>query len=115
MGNWIPSIVPKDDEEKRYLLVDDFGNMGRCWQGTDIEATDLEIVIGDLPDGQHNSPACVIGLNTVEGWSSDVSEELAEELQRRCDLKLADVPASLEQFVRRFHGADREQLTLRLV
>ena len=53
MGNWIPSIVPKDDEEKSYLLVDDFGNLDRCWQGTDIEATDLEIVIGGLPDGQY--------------------------------------------------------------
>jgi hypothetical protein len=115
MGSWIPSIVPKDDEEKSYLLVDDFGNLGHCWQGTDIEATDLEIVIGDLPDGHYNSPARVIGFNTADGWSSDVSEELAEELQRRCDLKLTALPASLEQFVRRFHGADREQLTLRLV
>jgi len=115
MGNWTPSIVPKGDDENVYLVVDDFGNLGRSWRETDIEATDLETVISDLLDGQYNNPLRVVGFNTAEGWSRDVSEDVAEELQRRCDLQLTDVPAALEEFVRRFRRADREQLTLRLV
>jgi hypothetical protein len=113
MGSWTPSIVPKGDNENVYLVIDD--NLGRCWRETDIEITDLETVITDMLEGQYNNPARVVGFNTAEGSSRDVSEDVAEELQRRCDLQPTDVPAGLEEFVRRFRRADREQLTLRLV
>jgi hypothetical protein len=52
MGNRTPSIVPKGDTENVYLVIDDFGNFGRCWRETDIEMTDLETVITDLLAGQ---------------------------------------------------------------
>jgi len=37
MGNWTPSIVPSGDSETVYLVLDDFGDLGRCWRETDIE------------------------------------------------------------------------------
>jgi hypothetical protein len=77
MGNWTPSIVPNGTDETVYLVVDDFGHHGRCWRETDIDATDLETIITDLLDGQYNSPVRVVGFNTAEGWSRDVSEDIA--------------------------------------
>jgi hypothetical protein len=32
----------------------------------------------------------IISFNTAEGWSEDVSANVAEELHRRCDLQLRD-------------------------
>jgi hypothetical protein len=56
----------------------------------------------------------VVGFNTVEGWSQDVSADVAQELRPRCDLQLRDVPSSIQDFVERHEGHDRRLLTLRL-
>jgi hypothetical protein len=97
------------------LVVDDFGDLGRCWRETDVEATDLETVITDLLDGQYNNPVRVIGFNTAEGWSRDVSSDVAAELRRRCDLQMTDIPLTLQSFVERHENRDQKQLTLLLV
>jgi hypothetical protein len=113
--NWTPSIVPGGVDQNVYLVVDDFGRLGRSWREADVERTDLETVIGDLLAGQYKDPVRVIGLNPAEGWSQDVSEDVAQEIRRRCDLQLADVPSSLQDFVERHERYDRQQLTLWLV
>ncbi|MHC2336252.1 hypothetical protein [Bradyrhizobium sp. USDA 4454] len=56
----------------------------------------------------------VIGFNTAERWSEDVSEDVAREIQRRCDLQQTEVPARLLGFIDR-HISDRRQLSLRVV
>ena len=60
-----------------YLVEDDFGRKGRCWRETDVEDTDLDTLIADMLDGQFKNPVRVIGFNTAEGWSRDVSEDVA--------------------------------------
>jgi len=42
-----------------------------------------------------------IGFNTAEGWSRDISEDVASELQYRCDRIGVEVPASLVGFIER--------------
>jgi len=49
----------------------------------------------------------VVSFNTVEGWSSDVSADVAQEVRRRCDLQLREVPANIQEFVSRHEGSDR--------
>ena len=115
MGNWTPSIVPRGGDETVYLVADDFGDLGRVWRETGVEATDLETVITDLLNGQYNNPVRVIGFNTAEGWSRDVSEDIAHEVRRRCDLQMTDPPACLEGFLEEHERGDQRQLTLRLV
>lgn len=113
-SNWTPSIVPSTDQTA-YLVADDFGQIGRAWREADLdEATDLDTVIGDMLAGQYSNPIRVIGFNTAERWSEDVSEDVAREILRRCDLQQTEVPAQLQGFVDR-HLGDRRQLTLRLV
>ena len=46
---------------------------------TDVEATDLETVIQDLLDGQYSNPVRVVSFNTAEGWSRDISANVAGE------------------------------------
>jgi hypothetical protein len=64
------------------------------------------------------APIGIFCFNSFEGWSRDVSEDVARELRRRCDLQLRDVPASLQDFVERHEGKDRDiqfPLPMRLV
>jgi hypothetical protein len=111
--SWTPSIVPNGDDQNVYLVVDDFGDGGRVFREVDLEGSDLETLIADLLDGQYRNPIRVVAFNTAEGWSQDVSSEIAKELRRRCDLQLRDVPSSIQDFVERHERGDR-QLTLRL-
>ncbi|NOJ43359.1 hypothetical protein [Bradyrhizobium australiense] len=113
-SHWTPSIVPNDFDQTVYLVADDFGKLGRAWREADYEATDLETVIRGLLADQYSNPIRVIAFNTAERWSEDVSEEVARELRRRCDLQLCEMPSSLSDFVERHEGQDRRQLTLRL-
>ena len=82
-----PSIVPETDDREIYLVLDDFGgHLGRAWPEADEERTDRETVIIDLMDGQFSNPVRVVAFNTAEGWSRDLSEEIADELRQRLRL-----------------------------
>jgi hypothetical protein len=105
---WAPSIVPDGDDQNVYLVMDDLGRSGRVWREADAHDTDLEAVIGDLLDGQYTNPLRVVGFNTAEKWSQDVSADVAQELRRRCDLQQRDVPFFLQDFVDRHEGRYRD-------
>ena len=97
-----PSIVPPGNDQDVYLVLDEFGGrIGQAWRETDAEAARLETVIADLLDGQYSSPVRVIAFNTAEGWSRDVSENVAHELRRRCAEQARELPAYLLDFVER--------------
>jgi hypothetical protein len=112
-SDWTPSIVPNDHDRTVYLVAEDFGRLGRAWREADFESTDLETVIQELLSDQYRNPICVVAFNTAERWSEDVSEDVARELRRRCELQMCELPASISDFVERHEGADRRQLTLR--
>jgi hypothetical protein len=114
-SNWTPSIVPNGDDQTAYLVAEDFGRLGRAWREADYEATDLETVIQDLLSAQYNNPIRVVAFNTEERWSEQVSEDVAHELRRRCDLEARAMPTSSQDFVERHEGYAWRQLTLRLV
>jgi hypothetical protein len=97
-----------------YLVAEDFGRQGRAWREADYEGTDLETVIQDMLSGQYNNPIRVIAFNTAERWSEDVSEDVALEIRRRCDLQMREIPSPIQDFVEGHEGT-RRQLTLRLV
>jgi hypothetical protein len=114
-SSWTPSIVPSGNDQTVYLVAEDFGRLGRAWREADYEATDLETVIQDLLSGQYNNPIRVVAFNTEERWSEDVSEDVAHELRRRCDLQMRELPVSISDFVEQHESRLWRQLTLRLV
>jgi len=101
-SSWAPPTAPDGEQDHTvYRVVDDFGHIGQAWRETDVNATDLETVITDLLDGQYNDPVRVVGFNIAEGWARDVSEDVALELRRRCDLEMIEMPVRLERFMER--------------
>jgi hypothetical protein len=112
--SWKPSVVPESADQTVYLVVDDFNADGRIFRETSVEAADLETVIADLMSGQYRDPVRVVAFNTAEHWADDVSRDVASEIQRRADLAFEDLSSSIEAFVERHAGRER-QLALRLV
>jgi hypothetical protein len=113
-SSWTPSVVRNGHDQNVYLVVDDFGRLGRAYCETDVEEADLETVITRLISGQFKDPIRIVAFNTVERWSEDVSEDVAREIQRRADLAHEDLTSSIEAFVESYAGRER-QLALRLV
>ena len=94
-----PSIVPPEANRDTYLVLDDFGGqLGRAWRETDEEDTDRETLIRDLMDEQYSHPARIVAFNTAEGWSRDVTMDIADELRRRF-AEYDEVPASVQKFL----------------
>jgi hypothetical protein len=97
--NWTPSIVPESGDQDVYLVMDDLGRLCRIWPEADAEATDFEPIITDLLTGQYSNPV-------RERWSEDVSEDVARELRRRCDLQMREVRGALSDFMEQHDGQD---------
>jgi len=113
-----PSIVPEADEARSsgtYLVLNDFGaGLGRAWPEADEDQTDRETVVRDLLVGQHSNPVRVIAFNTAQGWSRDVSKEIAGELLDLMAIDGRDVPPWLEGFMEEHVGSRPIQLPLPL-
>jgi hypothetical protein len=94
-----PSIVPEQNDRDVYLVLDDFGSrLGRAWRETSEEDTGRATLIASLLKGEYSNPARVIAFNTAEGWSRDVTDDIAEELRQRCG-ELDEVPESIREFL----------------
>ena len=111
--SWSPKTAPHSDFETVYLVVDSFGALGNAYRETDVERTDLETVIADLMSGEFNAPVRVIAFNLLGHRADDVSRQIAEEIQKRCDLAGEPVPEGIRDFVEDHTGPTR-QLALRL-
>ena len=111
---WTARIVPYGADQTLYLVVDRFGRHGSVYRETEVERTDLETIIVDLMSGQFNDPVRIIAFNTLEHWSEDVSKQIADEMQTRCDIEGVAIPEHVIDFVARHTGAIR-QLSLRLM
>ena len=103
-----PRLVPEFDLAV-HVVLDDFGAAGRVYRETDEERAGLETVIDDFLTGQFNSPVRVVAFNTAEGWSRDISEDVAWEVIRRATREGRRLPASTYGFVE-FHVGEDEAL-----
>ena len=97
------SLVPHSDVTV-HIVLDDFGKAGRAYRETAEEDTTLGSVVDDLLTGQFNNPVRVVAFNTSEGWSRDVSEDVAREVVRR--LAGRRLAASSRKFVEAYVDED---------
>jgi hypothetical protein len=93
-----PSIVPDDTNRDVYLVLDDFGRLGRAWRETDEAGANRTTLVLNLLDGQYEDPVRIVAFNTTEGWSRDVTVDIADELRRRF-VEYDEVPESVLKFL----------------
>ena len=94
-----PSIAPHGPKQDTYLVLDDLGRFGRSWRKTAEDATDRETLIRDLVEGEFNSPVRIVVFNTAEGWSRDVTVDIADEMRQRIVGLRREISESAIQFI----------------
>jgi hypothetical protein len=68
---------PREPDRDAGVVLDDFGKLGRAYRETDESHADEETIIETLLHGQYSNPTRVVSFNISEGWSRDVSEDIA--------------------------------------
>jgi len=76
-------MEPSQGGRDIYQVLEDLGRLGRVWRETAEDDANLETLIRDLLDDQYSRPTCIVAFNTAEGWSRDVTNDIADELRRR--------------------------------
>ncbi|MES2194137.1 MAG: hypothetical protein V4517_06955 [Pseudomonadota bacterium] len=107
------SKVPYGADQTIYLVVDRGSRQGAVYCEIENERADVETVVTDLLAGQFSDPVRVTAFNTLEHWSQDISRDIAVEIQTRCDIEGAAVPAHVEDFVHDHIGAASRHPRLR--
>ena len=82
-----------------YLVLDDFGQLGRSYREVDEDKADRETVIRWLIEGQYQNPVRIVAFNTSEGWSRDVTVEIARELRDKADRFGTELSPGLRDFI----------------
>jgi hypothetical protein len=80
MRSQSPSVVPELPDETVHMVLDDLGKHGRVWRELDFEQTSERNIIEAILGEQFNRPVQVVAFNLSEGWSRDVSEDIARDV-----------------------------------
>ena len=94
-----PPLAPVGFDVDVYVVLDDFGSIGRSYRETSEESADRESLIRDLMDGQFNNPVRIVCFNTAQGTSRDVTIEIAREIQDRVSRKGEEISPGLRDFI----------------
>jgi hypothetical protein len=92
-----------------YLVEEDLGHLGRVYLETDATEADRETIIRNFISGQYSNPIRVVAFNIGEGWSRDVSEDIANDVLDRAydaDETLTD---STKRFIDRYVTAGEKR------
>ena len=92
-------IVPYGADQTVFVVTDGCAAPGSA--ARQVECSDLETVVADLLAGKFGDPIRIAAFNTLEHWSRDLSDDVAREIESRCDMDGVPVPDHVRDFVRR--------------
>jgi hypothetical protein len=96
----MPPSNPENDVTA-YIVVEDFGHLGRAFVETDLAEADPDTIVRNMISGEYRDPLRVVAFNTVEGWSRDVSEEIAYDVLDRAYDPDTTLSAGAKRFIDR--------------
>jgi len=94
-----PPLAPVGFDVDVYVVLDDFGSIGRSYRETAEEDADRESLIRDLMGGQYNNPVRIVCFNTAKGTSRDATLEIAREIQDRVSREGEEISPGLRDFI----------------
>jgi hypothetical protein len=89
--------LPNNDVDF-YLVIEGFGDRGPSFLETDVAQAARATIVSNMISGEYRDPLRVVAFNTVEGWSRDVSEEIAYDVLDRA----YDADTTLSPSAKRF-------------
>jgi hypothetical protein len=94
-----PPLVPQGFDTDVYIVLDDYGQLGRVYRETDEERADRQSTVRSLISAQYNNPSRIVCFNTARGTSRDVTEEIAREINEWSQRKGEELSPALREFV----------------
>jgi len=100
-----PSIAPGtfSYDTTVHIVLNDFGKLGSAYVETDEADADESTIVSNIIEGAYSNPTRVVAFNTHEGWSRDVTEDIARSI---LDLNRRGISLSTaaREFVERVTG-----------
>src|SRR5262245_65907871 len=81
-----PPLAPGKltDDVTIHIVLNDFGEkLGRAFLETDEAEADEWTIVSRIISGEYSNPVRVVAFNIAEGWSRDVSENIAQAMIER--------------------------------
>jgi hypothetical protein len=107
MRNRTPPLAPHEPiytyDVTVYIVLNDFGELGRAYVETDEAEADEATVVSDILSGVYSNPVRVIALNTAEGWSRDATEDIAHAVREQSRSE-GHLSKSAREFIERVLG-----------
>ena len=73
------SLVPRPHDPDAYIVLDQLRS-GRVWREIDEELANEAMVIEWIIEGQFEHPVRIVAFNSTDGWSRNVTEDIALKL-----------------------------------
>ena len=89
-----------------YIVLNDFGPLGRAYVETDEAEADEATVVEDILSGQYSHPIRVVAFNTDEGWARDVTEDVANAVLSKAQSERRSIGKIVQEFLERTLGVD---------
>ena len=94
-------VSEPSDDVTVYLVLNDHGQFGIAYDETDPAEADRETIICNFLTGQYGNALRVVAFNTAEGWSRDVSQDIAGEVLERAFDADVNVSEDTKRFIDR--------------
>ncbi|HSP61444.1 MAG TPA: hypothetical protein VLQ90_00520 [Pyrinomonadaceae bacterium] len=91
-----PNLAPSQDPV--HLVLCDYGKLGNAYAETPPVCTERDAVEGILK-GEYNNPLEVVAFDVSEGWSRDVSEDVAGAVVERARSEQRKLGEGARRFV----------------
>ena len=106
MRNQTPLAPREPFDVTVYIVLNDFGPLGRAYVETDEAQADEAAIIENILSGQYSHPYRVVSLNTAEGWACDVTEDIARAVWSKARSEYRPIGKVAQEFLERALGAD---------
>jgi hypothetical protein len=94
-------VLEPSNDVTVYLVLIDHGKHGIAYDETDPAEADLKSTLQNFLTGRCENAVRVVAFNAAEGWSRDVSEDIAQELSQRAINAGDDLGEGAQRFVDR--------------
>jgi len=99
-------LAPREPDVTVHIVLNDFGPLGSAYVETDEAEADEATIVENILSGQYSQPMRVIAFNTAEGWSRDITEDIARAVLTKARNENRSVAIVVQEFLDRSLGVD---------
>ena len=92
-------LAPPEPDMTVYIVLNDFGPLGSAYVETDEAKADETTIIENILSGKYSHPVRVVAFNTAEGWSRDVTEDIARAVLVKACNKARSIGVAAQAFL----------------